>query len=93
MKLSSCLLILTALATPLRGLAAASTELTEALRIIRAVGPEGQGNAAASRAWKDVLARNDAADLLPVLTRDEQVQAVKTLGLSKAYRRLTGDRS
>ena len=68
MKLSSCLLILTALATPLRGLAATAPELTEALRIIRAVGPEGQGNAAASRAWKDVLARNDAANLLPVLT-------------------------
>ena len=29
-------------------------------------------------------------DLLPVLTRDEQVAAVKTLGLARAYRRLTG---
>ena len=37
--------------------------------------------------------RGEPLDLLPVLTRDEQVQAVKTLGLSKAYRRLTGDRS
>ncbi len=36
--------------------AASSSAISESLRVIRAVGPEGQGNAAASVAWKQVAA-------------------------------------
>jgi len=41
-------------------------EIAEPLSIIRAVGPEGQGNAAASAAWKR-LSQGDATTLLPIL--------------------------
>jgi hypothetical protein len=34
--------------------ATSSAQLADALRMLRAVGPEGQGNAAASAAWKDL---------------------------------------
>ena len=47
-------------------LAAAPAEILGALKIIRAVGPEGQGNAAASAAWKQ-LAAGDASRLVPIL--------------------------
>lgn len=46
--------------------AAPPPELIEPLRIIRAVGPEGHGNAEASVAWKQ-LAQGRAATLLPIL--------------------------
>src|SRR5262249_39515637 len=41
-------------------------ELAEPLRLIRAVGAEGQGNSAASAAWK-TLAASEASMLLPIL--------------------------
>jgi hypothetical protein len=41
-------------------------EIAEALGTIRAVGPEGSGNAEAAAAWKQ-LARGDATTLLPLL--------------------------
>ena len=41
-------------------------EIAEPLRIIRAVGPEGQGNAEASVAWKKLAAGNTTT-LLPIL--------------------------
>ena len=41
-------------------------DMTEPVRVIRAVGPEGQGNAAASAAWKNLSAGN-ASTLLPLL--------------------------
>jgi hypothetical protein len=46
--------------------AAPSTATAESLRIIRAVGAEGRGNAAASAAWKQ-LATNDAKALPQIL--------------------------
>ena len=48
------------------GFANAPAVIAESLKIIRAVGPEGQGNAAASAAWKK-LAEGDANTLLPML--------------------------
>lgn len=47
-------------------LAATPEETASQLKIIRAVGPEGQGNAAASAAWKQ-LAEGGAPTLLPIL--------------------------
>ena len=48
--------------------AAPSTVPAESLRIIRAVGPEGQGNAAASSAWKELVSQ-DARHLPQILAR------------------------
>src|SRR5262249_18955510 len=45
--------------------AAANGSLAEPIRIVRAVGPEGQGNAAASPAWKQLAAADATA--LPAL--------------------------
>jgi len=44
----------------------AAASLTDSLQTIRAVGPEGKGNAEASAAWKQV-ARENAEALVPVL--------------------------
>jgi hypothetical protein len=41
-------------------------DIAEPVRVLRAVGPEGQGNAAASAAWKKLAAGN-AATLVPLL--------------------------
>ena len=46
--------------------AASSSRISESLRAIRAVGPEGQGNGAASAAWKQ-LASSDAKALPRIL--------------------------
>ena len=46
-------------------LAAPPKEMADSLATIRAVGPEGQGNAAASAAWKR-LAAGDAPTLVPI---------------------------
>jgi hypothetical protein len=48
------------------GAAATSRAVAESLQAIRAVGPEGQGNAAASAAWKQ-LSTNDARTLPQIL--------------------------
>ena len=50
----------------LTAMAASASELAEALQVIRAVGPEGRGNVAASAAWKKLAAGNGGA-LLPIL--------------------------
>ena len=63
-KLVRCALLLLAGAIPAPALAA--FEQAERLQIIRAVGPEGQGNVAASAAWKALAAGNSDA-LLPLL--------------------------
>ncbi len=47
-------------------LAGPPPEIAEPLRVLRAVGPEGQGNAAASAAWKKLAAGN-ASTLVPLL--------------------------
>ena len=47
-------------------IAASSPNTADSLRIIHAVGPEGQGNAAAAAAWKD-LAASDAKALPRIL--------------------------
>lgn len=47
-------------------LAGPPPEITEPVRVIRAVGPEGQGNAAASAAWKK-LANGNVTTLVPLL--------------------------
>jgi hypothetical protein len=47
--------------------AAPAPSVSESLRIIRAVGPEGQGNASASAAWKALVA-NDARAIPQILT-------------------------
>jgi hypothetical protein len=47
--------------------AASSSRLSEPIRIIRAVGPEGLGNARASTAWKQLAAAR-ASDLPAILT-------------------------
>jgi len=47
-------------------LAGPPPDITEPVRVLRAVGPEGQGNAAASVAWKK-LATGNAATLVPLL--------------------------
>jgi hypothetical protein len=47
-------------------LAGPPLEIAEPVRVLRAVGPEGQGNAAASAAWKK-LAAGHAAALVPLL--------------------------
>src|SRR5947208_1128425 len=49
-----------------KALANPPPEIAEPLRIIRAVGPEGRGNAEASRAWKK-LAGSEGSMLLPIL--------------------------
>ena len=46
-------------------IASASPEIAESLKAIRAVGPEGQGNVAASTGWKK-LAEGNVASLLPI---------------------------
>src|SRR5580765_5812338 len=38
-----------------------ASEFTEAVRVVRAVGPEGRGNAQASRAWRTLAAADAAA--------------------------------
>ena len=48
------------------GVAGAASEVGDALKTIRAVGPEGQGNAVASAAWKKLAAGN-VTTLLPIL--------------------------
>ena len=48
-------------------LAGPPSEIAEPVRVIRAVGPEGQGNAAATVAWKKLAAGN-AFTLVPLLT-------------------------
>jgi len=57
------LVVVTAFGT---AIASASTEIAESLKAIRAVGPEGQGNVAASAGWKK-LAESNVASLLPIL--------------------------
>ena len=47
-------------------LAGPPSDIAEPVRVLRAVGPEGQGNAAASAAWKKLAAGN-AATLVPLL--------------------------
>ncbi len=47
-------------------LAGPPPDIAEPVRVLRAVGPEGQGNAAASAAWKK-LAVGDATTLVPLL--------------------------
>lgn len=49
-------------------LAGPDPELAAALQTIRAVGPEGQGNASASAAWNQLVAHRAASTLLPLLT-------------------------
>jgi hypothetical protein len=51
-------------------LAGPPPDITEPVRVLRAVGPEGQGNAAASVAWKKLAAGN-AATLGPLLVAME----------------------
>ena len=48
------------------GMAGVTPEIGDAVKAIRAVGPEGQGNAAASAAWKKLAAGN-VTTLLPIL--------------------------
>jgi hypothetical protein len=59
--------LLTLLAAPPRSNAA--SKFQESIHIIRAVGPEGRGNAEAARAWKD-LSDSGPETLLAVLARD-----------------------
>lgn len=66
MMKSYCAGILFLLASIAGASAGPPAELAEPLRAIRAVGPEGQGNAAASAAWK-ALANGEAATLRPLL--------------------------
>ncbi len=47
-------------------LAGPPPDIAEPVRVLRAVGPEGQGNAAASAAWKKLAAGN-ASTLVPLL--------------------------
>src|SRR5262245_44671446 len=67
MRCKSCLTIAFELAI-LAGIAAVATagDLTETLRTIRAVGPEGKGNKDAARAWKE-LVREKALALPEIL--------------------------
>jgi hypothetical protein len=46
--------------------AASAAQLTKSIETIRAVGPEGRGNAEAAQAWK-ALGTTDAESLLPIL--------------------------
>lgn len=57
---------LAALALTVCAAAESASRLAEALAAIRAVGPEGQGNASASAAWKKLIA-GDGGSLLAIL--------------------------
>ncbi|HEY2952272.1 MAG TPA: hypothetical protein VGK40_06810 [Verrucomicrobiae bacterium] len=65
MKLT-VLLLLAALSCPGRVEAASSSRLPASIKVIRAVGPEGHGNAEATQAWK-ALSTSDAGSLLIIL--------------------------
>src|SRR6478609_9535404 len=65
--IKSLLSTLFLLGTTALGPAASTPSRAEALEIIRAVGPEGQGNAAATAAWKQ-LATGNASTIRPILT-------------------------
>jgi len=67
MNIKYCVLFLVALAGAATARSATPAKITEPLRAIRAVGPEGQGNAAASAAWKQLAAGNTDT-LVPILT-------------------------
>jgi hypothetical protein len=62
--LKTCGLVLLALATP--GGPVVRAETARALEAVRAVGPEGQGNAEASAAWKE-LGNGNTTNLVPIL--------------------------
>ena len=60
------LLLLAAILAVMPPNSAAATALSRSLETIRAVGPEGKGNAAASEAWKKISNENGKA-LVPIL--------------------------
>ena len=60
-----CALAVSGLAGP--GKAGSLPDLAEPLSVLRAVGPEGRGNAAASAAWKRVTA-GEVSVLVSILT-------------------------
>jgi hypothetical protein len=65
-KFCLLLLLIPALVFATPASQAAAVSLSRALSTIRAVGPEGQGNAEASVAWQNISAR-DANDLVAIL--------------------------
>src|SRR3954467_10571302 len=66
MKLSHYLLAMVFAGCMGTVIAAPAPEFADALTTIRAVGPEGQGNAAASTSWRK-LAAGDGSSLLSIL--------------------------